>query len=148
MSLVVEGLRADVEAVAELGDETVVEVAERIGAVLTRSAPSRLLDLLSQVAAELSDELPDGRVEIRLMGDDVGLAYVGEQPPPVEGETDLSARISLRLSDSLKARVESAASRQALSVNSFIVRSLERAVTAGPSGRGGRSNRLHGFGTS
>lgn len=146
--MVVDGLRADVDAVAELGDDMVGEVAERIGAVLTRCAPSRLLDLLSQAAAELSDELPDGRVEIRLMGDDVGLAFVSEQPRHTEAEGDLSSRISLRLSDSLKARVEEAASRQALSVNSWIVRSLERAVTQGPGGRGGRGNRLYGFGTS
>jgi hypothetical protein len=148
MSGVVEGLRADVEAVAELGDDTVAEVAERIGAVLTRAAPSRLLELLSQIAAELSDELPEGRVEIRLMGDDVGLVFVADQPPLAEGEGELSSRISLRLSDGLKARVESAATGQALSVNSFIVRALERAVAAGPSGRAGRSNRLYGFGTS
>ena len=79
MSLVVEGLRSDVAAVGELGDETVAEVADRIAAVLARSASSRILDLLSDVAAELSAELPEGRVEIRLVGDDVEFAYVDER---------------------------------------------------------------------
>src|SRR5580700_5629081 len=106
MSLIVEGLRADVEAVAELGDEVVADVAERIAAVLARSAPSRILDLLSEVAADLSAELPDGRVEIRMMGDDVELAYVDEERPAPEGDSELSARITLRLPEHLKARVE------------------------------------------
>ncbi|HEY1829757.1 MAG TPA: toxin-antitoxin system HicB family antitoxin [Acidimicrobiales bacterium] len=152
MSLVAEGFRADVEAVAELGDELVGEVAERIAAVLARSVPSRILDLLSHVAAELNEELPDGRVEIRLTGDDVEFTYVGDQPAPPEGEADVSARITLRLSESLKTRIEEAAARQALSVNSWIVRLLERGVgiSAGTqndrSSRGGK--RLRGYGTS
>ena len=71
MSLVVDGLRSDVISVGELGDDTVAEVAERIADVLGRSMPARILDLLSDVAAELSAELPEGRVEIRVAGDDV-----------------------------------------------------------------------------
>jgi hypothetical protein len=148
MSLIVEGLRADVEAVAELGDEVVADVAERIAAVLARSAPSRILDLLSEVAADLSAELPDGRVEIRMMGDDVELAYVDEERPAPEGDSELSARITLRLPEHLKARVEVAAASQAVSVNAWIVRALERGASSsqGKSSRGGK--RLQGYATS
>ena len=71
MSLVVDGLRSDAISVGELGDEAVAEVAERIATLLGRSLPARILDLLSEVAAELSAELPEGRVEIRVAGDDV-----------------------------------------------------------------------------
>ena len=87
MSLVVDGLRADVAAVGELGDDIVADVAERIAGVLTRSVPGWVLDLLSEAAAELSSELPEGRVEIRVTGDDVDLAYVADEPAPA-GEDD------------------------------------------------------------
>jgi hypothetical protein len=68
MALVVDGVRADVASVGELGDEVVAEVAERIADLLVRSLPARVLELLSDVAAEVSGELPDGRVEIRVAG--------------------------------------------------------------------------------
>ena len=82
MSLVVGGLRSDVVAVGELGDDAVAETAERIAAVLDRSLPTRVLDVLSDAAVELSAELPEGRVEIRVAGDDVGLAYVEDGHAP------------------------------------------------------------------
>src|SRR5271157_6161927 len=126
MSLVVDGLRSDVVAVGELGDDAVAEAAERIAAVLDRSVPGRILDLLSDVVAELSAELPDGRVEIRVAGDDVDLAYVADEHVPAAGagEGDLSARITLRLGEGLKSRVEERASAEGVSVNTFIVRAL------------------------
>jgi hypothetical protein len=151
MSLWVDGLRSDVEAVGELGDDAVAEAAERIATVLARSAPARILDLLSDAAAELSAELPEGRVEIRVAGDDVDLAYVeDERVPDVVGEADgdLAARITLRLSEGLKARVEEGAAGEGVSVNAFIVRMLERGTSTqrSRSRRGG--NRLRGYGTT
>jgi hypothetical protein len=148
MSLVIEGLRADVESVAGLGDEMVGEVAERIGALLVRSAPSRILELLSDIAAELSEELPDGRVEIRVMGDEVELAYVDEPRPSPEGDSELSARITLRLPERLKARVEDAATSQSISVNTWILRALERGVSSTPSRNSRGGKRLQGYATS
>ena len=150
MSLVVDGLRSDVVAVGELGDDAVAEAAERIAAVLGRSVPGRILDLLSDAAAELSAELPEGRVEIRVAGDDVDLAYVEDERVRGDGggEGDLSARITLRLGEGLKARVEEGASREGVSVNAFIVRTLERGTSAQRS-RGNRGGtRLRGYGTT
>jgi hypothetical protein len=148
MSLVVEGLRSDAVAVGELGDETVAAVAGRIADMLDRTASARILDLLSDATAELTAALPEGRIELRLVGDDVAFAYVDERPPPVEGDADLSSRITLRLSEHLKARVEDSASREGVSVNAWILRTLERG-TAGSRGRDGRvGTRLQGFGTA
>jgi predicted HicB family RNase H-like nuclease len=151
MSLVVDGLRSDVVAVGELGDDAVAELAERIAAVLARSAPSRILDLLSEAATEVSAELPQGRVELRVAGDDVQLAYVeDEHVTGADSEGELSARITLRLSEALKARVEEGAAGQGMSVNSYIVRALERGGSAsrsyGARGRGG--TRLRGYGST
>jgi HicB family len=150
MSLMVEGLRSDAISVGDLGDDTVAEVAERIATLLGRSAPARILDLLSDAAAELSAELPEGRVEVRIAGDDVDLAYVEDEHGPCDGggEGDLPARITLRLGEGLKARVEEGASREGVSVNAFIVRTLERGTSAQRS-RGNRGGtRLRGYGTT
>ena len=145
MSLIVDGLRSDVVAVGELGDETVAEVAERIADVLGRSVPGRVLDLLSDAAAELTASLPDGRVDIRVAGDDVDMTYVEDERGPVSDADDLSARITLRLGEGLKSRLERGAAADGVSVNTFIVRALERG-TASRRGRAG--NRLHGYGTT
>ena len=147
MSLVVDGLRSDVVAVGELGDDAVAEAAERIAAVLDRSVPGRVLDLLSDAAVELSAELPDGRVEIRVAGDDVDLAYVVDEHV-TDGDADLSARITLRLGEGLKSRVEERASAEGVSVNTFIVRALERGTSAQRSRGAGAGNRLRGYGTT
>ena len=151
MSLIVEGLRSDVSAVGELGDDAVAEVAERIATVLGRSAPARILDVLSDAATELSAELPEGRVQVQLAGDDVGLSYVEDARVPAgEGEGgDLSARITLRLSEGLKARVEQGATREGVSVNTFIIRALDRGTEASrPTGRVRGGNRLRGYGST
>jgi predicted HicB family RNase H-like nuclease len=152
MSLVVDGLRADVTSVGELGDETVAEVADRIAEVLGRSIPGRILDLLSEVAAEVSAELPDGRVEIRVAGDDVELAYVEDVRVPAgaepDGDRDMSARITLRLSESLKARVEEGAAREGISVNAFIVRTLDHGASGDRKRKSYAGNRLRGYGTT
>ncbi|HWE65134.1 MAG TPA: toxin-antitoxin system HicB family antitoxin [Acidimicrobiales bacterium] len=148
MSSAVEGWQSDVLAVGELGDELVAEVAERIASVLARSASSRLLDLLGEVVAEVSEELPEGRVELRLVGDEIEFAYMDERAAAPEDEGELSSRITLRLSDRLKTRVEESAARDGVSVNGWILRALERGTShqVGRSGRAG--SRLHGFGTS
>jgi hypothetical protein len=148
MSLAVEALLADVMAVGALGDELVSDVAERIAAVLERSVPSRILDLLSEVASELSGELPEGRVEIRLAGDDVEFAYADETLHAPESDAELSARITLRLSDQLKARVEESASRAGVSVNSWVLRTLERGASSSTQRNSRAGSRLRGYGTS
>ena len=151
MSLIVDGLRSDVTAVAELGDDAVAEVAERIATVLGRSAPTRILDVLSDAATELSAELPEGRVHVQLAGDDVQLSYVEDARVPArEGEGgDASARITLRLSEGLKARVEEGAAREGVSVNTFIIRALDRGTEASrPTGRVRGGNRLRGYGST
>jgi len=65
------------------------------------------------------------------------------------GDEVLVARISLRLPEGLKSAVEAAASREGVSVNTWLVRSLARLVSSGAGGgRRGPGNRLTGFGRS
>jgi hypothetical protein len=137
MSLMVDGLLSDVTAVGELGDAQVAEAAERIAAVLARSLPSRILDLL-----------PQGHVDIHVGGDDVELVYVDDDPVTPESDGELNARITLRLSDQLKARVEESASRQGLSVNGWVLRTLERGASVSTHSHGRAGSRLRGYGNS
>jgi hypothetical protein len=148
MSLTVDAIRSDVAALGELGDDAVAELAERIGAVLGRALPGRLLDLLSEVAADVTAELPEGRLEVRVTGDVADLVYVPDDPVgQAEAEGDLSARITLRLGESLKSRVEDDAARQGLSVNASIVRALERSTSQRTrQSRGG--TRIRGYGST
>ncbi len=146
MSVALEGFRSDLLVVAGLGDEGVAAAAERIGAVVVPAARSRILDLLSELAAELTTELPEGRVELRLIGDDASFAYIGDPEPSAGADDELSARITLRLSESLKGRVESSAAGEGQSVNAWILRTLER--RAGWPGGHKTRNRLHGYATS
>ncbi len=97
----------------------------------------------------MSERLPNGHVEVRLAGTEPTLVYVEEEedaaaaPTPDEG---LSARITLRLPEPLKARIEEAAAREGISVNTWLVRALSRSLSAGP--RRSVGSRLTGYGKS
>jgi hypothetical protein len=148
----VEGLQADLEAIAALGGDEVAEAARRLTAAVGASAGLRLLDALAEAALELTNQLPSGHVEIRLSGQDPSFVYVEEEPdsaaPAGAGEEALLARISLRLPEGLKSSVEAAASRERVSVNAWLVHAISRAVASGGGGRRGPGNRLTGFGRS
>ncbi len=66
----------------------------------------------------------------------------------VESDGDLSARITLRLTEGLKVRVEEGAAGEGISVNSYIVRTLERGTSINRSRTRRGGNRLHGYGTT
>lgn len=128
----VDALLADLEAMAALGDEAVADAARRLSQTLRASANLRLLDLLGEAALEVNGQLPSGHVEVRLAGQEPSLVYVEEQPEAraaAAGGDDASARITLRLSEALKTSVEAAAARDGVSVNTWIVRALGRAVS-------------------
>ena len=148
----VEGLQADLEGIAAVGDDDVAEAARRLTSAVGASAGLRLLDALTEVALEVSEQLPSGYVEIRLSGQDPSFVYVEEEadeaPPAAAGDVELVARISLRLPEALKAAVEAAAAREGVSVNTWLVRSLTRPVGSSGGARRGSGNRLTGFGRS
>jgi len=145
----VDALKADLSAVAELGDETTANAAGQLVITLQGSLGLRLLDALSEAALELNEKLPFGHVEVRLTGQDPELVYVGEEAeetPVARTEDGFTARISLRLPDGLKTTIEEAAAREGVSVNTWIVRALSRSTTAGPAVQSG--NRLTGYARS
>ena len=144
----IDSLKADLTAVAELGDEATADAAGRLVVTLQASVGLRLLDALSEAALELNEKLPSGHVEVRLSGQDPELVYVTDEPEAAAagGEAAYSARITLRLPEALKVSIEAAASREGISVNSWIVRALSRGATGGQTVQSG--NRLTGYARS
>ena len=144
----IEGLQEDLRELAQIGGDELVHAARRLEGAVKQSATLRLIDALTQVALDLSSQLPNGHIDVRLSGQDPELVYVeeeGEESPAPSGEDGLSSRITLRLPDSLKASVERAAEAEGASVNTWIVRALQRAVSGG-GGRAVRSGkRITGF---
>src|SRR5512132_4015214 len=141
----VEKLEQDLASVAALGGDAVAEAAERLIQALRGSAGLRLLETLGEAALEISAQLPEGHVEVRLVGPDPQLVYVPAKPteaPTVGAEDGLTARITLRLPDSLKRELEGAAVLAGVSLNAWLVRALSRS-TAPPPRR--TSNRLTGY---
>ena len=137
----VDAIRAALEAVAGV-EEPAAAVADRLSEAVAPAVHLQLLDMLSQVAVELTGQLPDGRVDLQLAGRDARLVYVDPAAGgaiPVSGVDDDSgaARLTLRMSDALKASVESAAAAEGQSTNAWLVAAAKRALD--PSGRRQRS---------
>jgi predicted HicB family RNase H-like nuclease len=141
----VAALRADLEAAAALGDERAAEIGARLAEAATRSAPVRFLDALGEALLEANSQLPAGHLELRLAGTDPGVVFVEEQAPaPPATDEPSAARVTLRLPDTLKAQIEAAAAREGVSVNTWLVRALARAVSQPRQQGSGR--RLVGYG--
>src|SRR5215210_3985379 len=143
----IDALKADLSAVAALGDETTANAAGQLVITLQGSLGLRLLDALSEAALELNEKLPFGHVEVRLTGQDPELVYVSDEPDAqAAAEEAYTARITLRLPEALKGSIEVAAGREGVSVNTWIVRALSRTSTTAPASQSG--NRLTGYARS
>jgi predicted DNA binding CopG/RHH family protein len=142
----INALREELQRVASLGDETTAHAAEILSVALESSLARRLQDILAEAVLELNSQLSDGHVEIRVAGRDLELVVVREDgSAPESADEAFSARISLRLPDSLKQRIESSASREGASVNTWLVQALQRAVEPRRQSSSSR-NRLTGYG--
>ncbi|WP_415839222.1 hypothetical protein [Nocardioides zeicaulis] len=76
----VDTLRRDLVAAAEAGSEELKQAAERLAYALDPSARLALMEAISHAAAEITAELPDGSVDVRLVGRE--LDFVVEVAPP------------------------------------------------------------------
>ncbi len=160
LSPYVDQLRRELLAAAEVGGEDARALAERLTAPLEASLRLALLSALSTAAEEITSQLAPGAVDVRLRGGDIGFVVtipsapdedVAEARPPVDepapasaadGDEGATSRITLRLPEQLKARVEDAAGREGFSVNTWLVRAVSRALESGAPG--GSSDRRRG----
>lgn len=139
-------LHRELAVAAEAGGDDARALAERLTAPLESATRLVLLEALAAAAGEITSELAPGSVDVRLRGRDPDFAVtlppsltdqadadddVAEEPVrPAPPETDEggTARISLRLPENLKTRIEDAAGKSGLSVNAWLVRALSAAV--------------------
>jgi hypothetical protein len=144
----IDALEAELASLAAIGDEESQAAAARLSGALRSAAGLRFLDVLSEAALELSSQLPSGHVEVRLSGQEPSLVYVEtpEAAAAPAAEDGLSSRITLRLPEQLKGSIEAAATREGVSVNTWLVRALARSVSSPPRRQSG--SRLTGFGKS
>jgi HicB family len=144
----VQALREDLARIAAVGDESTARAAELLAVALESSFGRRLQEAVAEAALELTAQLESGRVEVRIAGGDPELVLVhDESGGPEPSDEAYSARITLRLPDSLKVRVEAAAAREGTSVNTWLVQALQRASEPRRPSTGSR-NRLTGYGRS
>jgi hypothetical protein len=93
-------------------------------------------DAADEITAALLDYPASPAVGVRLDGDEVAVDVHSTEPAPAaeeprRDEGDTTARISLRLSDSLKADIDAAAERDGVSVNTWLVRAASAALRQG-----------------
>ncbi len=134
LAVYLDALQADLASVAAAGSQEESELVQRIAAALAPALRLRLLEAISDAAAELSAQLHDGRVDVTLAGGEPSLVLVHDEPaePAPAPEDAFSARITLRLPEQLKSRVEEAAGRNGLSVNAWLVHAIARSIERRP----------------
>lgn len=137
----IEEIHRQLQNAAETGGEETRALAARLAAPLDAAIRLSLLEALSAAAQEITRDLAPASVEVRLRGrdpefvvrvptepagDDSGvgtdMASSGGVPGAAAGDDAAMARINLRMSEHLKARVDQAAAAEGLSVNTWLVR--------------------------
>jgi hypothetical protein len=144
LSEYVDRLREEFAAAAEAAGPEVRDVAERLVTPLDAAVRLVLLEALAAAAEEITLDLAPGSVHLRRRGRDPDFVISGVTPAasagstpasgttpaavPVETDTGPSARVNFRPPESLKARIEEAAARDGLSVNTWLTRAAAAAL--------------------
>lgn len=106
-------------------EEVVENAAVALLAALRPAIRQASLNLAEQAANEVGAQLPDHTVSVVLEHGEPSLVVNEVASSAVTfGAEDLSARITLRLPDSLKDDIEAAANETGDSVNAFVVKAL------------------------
>ncbi|WP_406289360.1 hypothetical protein [Embleya sp. NBC_00896] len=146
----VEALRDELVTASAAGDAETRAIAERLVAPLESAVRLTLLKVLSAAADEITRDLAPGSVDLRLRGMEPSFVVT---PPsgdggPTEDATDepgdaasdwlagapggarsgATARINFRPPQEMKEEIEKAASRQGISVNTWMVRASAAAL--------------------
>ncbi len=137
-----ESLRRELTSITRFAGEDIARAAEMLSETLDSSVRLALLDVLSAAADEITASLDGATIDVRLSGTEP--EFVVNMTRPAEDSladaggdaTDDagSSRITLRLSDGLKTRVEAAAVSAGTSVNAWLVRAISRALDGSPGG--------------
>lgn len=136
-----EELRRELTSVTRFAGEDVSRAAEMLSETLDSSVRLALLDVLSAAADEITASLDGATIDVRLTGTQpefvVNVSHRGEDAftdPADAGDEAGSARVTLRISEGLKSRVEAAATTAGMSVNAWLVRAISRGLESPPGG--------------
>ena len=140
----IDAVRHELAVAAEAGGPDAYELAERLAAPLDSALRLALLEALSEAAEQITRELAPASVEVRLRGRDPEFRVDGAAPeppvPPVmpaaeDGEDGGTWRVTVRLPEQLRSRVDAAARGEGLSVNAWLIRAVTAALAGGGSPR-------------
>jgi hypothetical protein len=142
LSQYVEGLRRELGTLTRFAPAEVVQLADQLAEALDSSVRLTLLEVLSAAAAEITERLDETVIDVRLNAGEpefVVTAVAAPAPEPVAsavgdtGSEDAgTARMTLRLSEALKGRIEEQASASGMSVNSWLAHAAIRALEQRP----------------
>jgi hypothetical protein len=150
----IDEVRRDLAAAGEAAGAEVREASQRLSYALEPSLRLVLLEALGTAAAEITAQLDAAVVELHLRGRDPDLVVSEAGGPmatsartaPVADSDEGMSRISFRLRESLKARVEEAAAADGLSVNSWLVRAVAETLdTPAPAPTARASRHISGW---
>jgi hypothetical protein len=142
----VDTVRNELAVAAAAGGQDAEELAERLTAPLESAIRLALLEALSEAAGQITRDLAPRSVDVRLRGrdpeftvstgidDGAELSYTPTVVAPESEDDGGTWRVTLRLPEHLRSRVDAAARGDGLSVNAWLV----RAVTAALGGDGRR----------
>ena len=142
-------LRSDLASITRFGGDDIARAADMLAEALDSSVRLTLLDVLSAAAEEITARLDDTVIHVRLSaGEPEFVVTTAPQQAPDEPagqslpdcDDTGTARITLRLSESVKARVEAAATASGKSVNGWLVHATIGALE-NPGASGGRRSR-------
>jgi hypothetical protein len=150
LSPYIDSVRVGVTNASSLADERTQQVAERLGTAIESSTRLALIQALSDAAGTISAELAPSSVELRMVGTDpefVVTLQTGEaeptllmpeaeaagaeagEPSTTEVEEEPVARITLRLPQSVKSKVDEMASSEGISTNAWLIRAVMDALS-------------------
>ncbi|SDS50561.1 Arc-like DNA binding domain-containing protein [Friedmanniella luteola] len=152
----VASVRRGVQDSAALADDHTRQVAERLGAGVEAATRLALLSALADAASEISVELAPGSVDLRMQGAEPTFVVTLPTPAPhdvtvlqpedptvvdplaADADADeQQARVSLRLPQSVKEKVDEYADAEGVSTNTWLLhRVLEALADRTRAGRG------------
>ncbi|HWL45580.1 MAG TPA: YlcI/YnfO family protein [Ilumatobacter sp.] len=120
---------AAIQAQLQLADPTVAESAALFLTAFTPAVRQGLLTAVEQAAAEVSAQLGDRRVDVRLVDGEPELAVGNVDAARAPTDEELEARLTLRLPTNLKQIIEDAAAGSGESINGWVVDALRSRTT-------------------
>lgn len=141
------------------GDDGGNEATARLASAFDGAIRMTLLEALADATAEISADLPGGAVELRFKGRQPEFVVTPpadrDEPEPLPpggapasdlpDDEPATARLTLRLPEALKQRIDETAARARLSTNTWLVETIRTAVDEPEVRRRGRGRQLSGW---